>query len=147
MTATLVSVIAMARVRRAVSDGPATQSGYMVTGPAAVPAWWAAPRSRWAGWAGRSPPRASDGLLLEPTADLAEISERGQVDGEVQPPGQLRPQTSRGAGDAEDARRVVLDGVGKGTRGQGGVPIGTVAGQVQLSWPVDSELRQQPPQP
>src|SRR5215203_3088060 len=90
---------------------------------------------------------ASGGLLFETAANLAEIGERGQVDGEVEPPGRLGPQVGRGAGDPTDALRVVLDGVGEGTGGQGGDPIGTVAGQVQLTGPVDPELGQQPPQP
>jgi hypothetical protein len=92
-------------------------------------------------------PRASGGLLLEPVANLAEIGERGKVDGEVEPPGRLGSQAGRGAGDAADARRVVLDGVGEGASGKGGGPIRTIAGQVELSGPVDPELGQQPPQP
>jgi hypothetical protein len=43
----------------------------------------------------------SGGLLLEPAANLAEIGERGKVDGEVQPPRRLGPH-GRGAGDAAD---------------------------------------------
>ena len=47
-------------------------------------------------------PRASGGLLLEPAANLAEIGERGKVDGEAQPRARLGPQAGRGAGDAAE---------------------------------------------